>query len=79
MTAGLPPKAPKPPQVVQKIEQLKKAPRKRPDWANMMKEIETGRKLKHVQCNDRSKPILPRTKSRGKVKFGEKILYGNLR
>lgn len=24
----------------------------------MMKEVESGRKLKHVQCNDRSNPIL---------------------
>lgn len=24
----------------------------------MMKEVEGGRKLKHVECNDRSKPIL---------------------
>ncbi|ODN00295.1 hypothetical protein Ocin01_06400 [Orchesella cincta] len=64
--AGLPPK---PPHVKAKIEQLKKAPRKRPDWSTMMKEIETGRKLKRVQCNDRSKPILPRMKSCGKFVF----------
>ena len=28
-------------------------PRRRPDWSEMMKEVESGRKLKHVVCNDR--------------------------
>lgn len=42
----------------QTIEKLKTRPRKRPDWSDMMKEVETGRKLRHVQCNDRSNPIL---------------------
>ncbi|XP_046740171.1 DNA ligase 1-like isoform X2 [Diprion similis] len=42
------------------IEALKSRPRKRPDWACMMKEVESGRKLKHVKCNDRSAPILER-------------------
>lgn len=35
------------------IEKLKSRPRHRPDWSEMMKEVESGRKLKHVQCNDR--------------------------
>lgn len=42
------------------IEMLKSRPRKRPDWACMMKEVESGRKLKHVQCNDRSAPLIER-------------------
>lgn len=40
------------------IEKLKTRPRRRPDWSDMMKEVEAGRKLKHVECNDRSNPIL---------------------
>lgn len=40
------------------LEKLKSRPRRRPDWSDMMKEVESGRKLRHVQCNDRSNPIL---------------------
>lgn len=40
------------------LEKLKTRPRKRPDWSDMMKEVESGRKLRHVECNDRSQPIL---------------------
>lgn len=40
------------------LEKLKTRPRRRPDWSDMMKEVESGRKLRHVECNDRSKPIL---------------------
>lgn len=40
------------------LEKLKSRPRRRPDWSDMMKEVEEGRKLRHVQCNDRSNPIL---------------------
>lgn len=40
------------------IEKLKSRPRRRPDWSDMMKEVEGGKKLKHVECNDRSQPIL---------------------
>lgn len=40
------------------LEKLKSRPRRRPDWSDMMKEVEGGRKLRHVQCNDRSNPIL---------------------
>lgn len=50
-----------------KLEQYRKTPRKRPDWAAMMKEIESSRQLKHVQTNDRSRPILPKAKAKGKV------------
>lgn len=42
----------------QMLEKLKTRPRRRPDWSDMMKEVESGRKLKHVQCNDRSSPII---------------------
>lgn len=40
------------------LEKLKSRPRRRPDWSDMMKEVEGGRKLRHVECNDRSNPIL---------------------
>lgn len=39
---------------------LKSRPRKRPDWASMMKEVESGRRLRHVTCNDRSAPLIER-------------------
>ncbi|XP_077269497.1 uncharacterized protein LOC143901251 [Temnothorax americanus] len=45
---------------MQKLESLKSRPRKRPDWASMMKELESGKKLKHVKCNDRSAPLIER-------------------
>lgn len=37
---------------------LRKRPRRRPDWSDMMKEVEEGKKLRHVECNDRSQPII---------------------
>lgn len=40
------------------LDKLKIRPRKRPDWSDLCKEVESGRKLKHVETNDRSKPIL---------------------
>ncbi|XP_029160885.1 trichohyalin-like isoform X2 [Nylanderia fulva] len=45
---------------MEKLEALKSRPRKRPDWACMMKEVESGIKLKHVKCNDRSAPLIER-------------------
>ena len=42
----------------ERLEKLKKTPRRRPDWGTMMKEISQPRALKKVQCNDRSAPIL---------------------
>lgn len=57
--------------IAAKLEQYKKTPRKRPDWASMMKEIEVGKQLKRVQTNDRSKPILPQSKAKGKVLPGQ--------
>ncbi|XP_065201856.1 coiled-coil domain-containing protein 102A-like isoform X2 [Planococcus citri] len=47
-----------------KIEALRSRPRRRPDWSDMMKEVESGKKLKHVQCNDRSAPVLPEAKAK---------------
>lgn len=35
----------------------------------MLKEIEGEKKLKHVECNDRSKPILPKTKAQGQFLY----------
>lgn len=40
------------------LEKLKTRPRRRPDWSDMMKEVESGKKLRHVVCNDRSNPVL---------------------
>ena len=37
----------------------------------MMKEIEVGKQLKRVQTNDRSRPILPQAKAKGKVLPGQ--------
>ncbi|XP_061382066.1 DNA ligase 1 isoform X2 [Danaus plexippus] len=51
-------KAPVDPAKLKKLEDLRSRPRKRPDWSDMMKEVEQGKKLKHVVCNDRSKPII---------------------
>ncbi|XP_070168991.1 glutamic acid-rich protein isoform X2 [Polyergus mexicanus] len=45
---------------MQKLEALKSRPRKRPDWASMMKEVENGKPLRHVKCNDRSAPLIER-------------------
>ncbi|KAK2581928.1 hypothetical protein KPH14_002381 [Odynerus spinipes] len=42
------------------LEMLKSRPRKRPDWACMMKEVESGKRLRHVKCNDRSAPLIER-------------------
>lgn len=62
MPPPLPPKMPAPPEFkkdpldpakLKKIEQLKSRPRRRPDWSDMMKEVEEGKKLKKVVCNDR--------------------------
>ncbi|XP_012175557.1 glutamic acid-rich protein isoform X2 [Bombus terrestris] len=44
----------------QQLEMLKQRPRKRPDWASMMKEVESGKPLRHVKCNDRSAPLIER-------------------
>ncbi|XP_014363173.2 glutamic acid-rich protein isoform X2 [Papilio machaon] len=81
MPPPLPPKMPPPPEFkkspldpvkLKKIESLRSRPRKRPDWSDMMKEVEQGRKLKHVVCNDRSSPIITRSavvKNKGQFIF----------
>ncbi|KAL4711880.1 hypothetical protein ACJJTC_006049 [Scirpophaga incertulas] len=81
MPPPLPPKLPPPPEFkkapldptkLKKIESLRSRPRKRPDWSDMMKEVEKGRKLKHVVCNDRSSPIITRSsvvKNKGQFIF----------
>lgn len=52
---------------IAKLDSLRSRPRRRPDWTDMMKEVEQGQKLKHVQCNDRSAPVLPISKAKGQV------------
>nr|XP_021182484.2 DNA ligase 1 isoform X2 [Helicoverpa armigera] len=67
MPPPMPPKMPPPPEFkkapvdpakLKRLEQLRSRPRRRPDWTDMMKEVEQGKKLKHVVCNDRSSPII---------------------
>uniref|UniRef100_A0A2S2QU59 WH2 domain-containing protein n=1 Tax=Sipha flava TaxID=143950 RepID=A0A2S2QU59_9HEMI len=54
---------------MKKLESLRSRPRRRPDWSDMMKEVESGKKLKHVECNDRSAPIISSTKSKGQFLY----------
>ncbi|XP_032596627.1 glutamic acid-rich protein isoform X5 [Drosophila grimshawi] len=56
----------------QRIEKLKTRPRRRPDWSEMMKEVESGKKLRHVACNDRSQPILT---CKSMTKVDDKFIY----
>lgn len=56
------------PQKAVKLDALRSRPRRRPDWTDMMKEVESGIKLRHIQCNDRSAPILPQAKAKGQVR-----------
>ncbi|KAK4878529.1 hypothetical protein RN001_011035 [Aquatica leii] len=51
------------------LDALKARPKVRPDWTAVLKEVESGLKLKHVQCNDRSKPLLPSAKDCDKSQF----------
>ena len=50
---------------------MKKRPTKRPDWNDLMQEIEKYRckagMLNKVQTNDRSKPMLSKSKVKGVV------------
>uniref|UniRef100_A0A1B0CNS9 WH2 domain-containing protein n=1 Tax=Lutzomyia longipalpis TaxID=7200 RepID=A0A1B0CNS9_LUTLO len=71
-----PPTAPPPPEFQKKplsqnaqktLDKLRTRARRRPDWSEMMAEVEQGKKLRHVECNDRSRPILT-CKSMTKVK-----------
>ncbi|KOB77271.1 Sarcomere length short [Operophtera brumata] len=70
MPPPLPPKMPPPPEFkkapvdpekLKKLESLRSRPRRRPDWSDMMKEVEEGKKLKKVVCNDRSQPIITKS------------------
>ncbi|XP_030373473.1 DNA ligase 1 isoform X2 [Scaptodrosophila lebanonensis] len=54
------------------LEKLKTRPRRRPDWSEMMKEVESGKKLRHVACNDRSQPILT---CKSMTKVDDKFIY----
>ena len=58
--------------VTNRADSFKKQPTKRPDWNELMKEIEVYRYghsgLKKVQTNDRSMPILPKLKRGGEVR-----------
>ncbi|XP_032589336.2 DNA ligase 1-like [Drosophila mojavensis] len=56
----------------QTLEKLKSRPRRRPDWSGMMKEVESGKKLRHVACNDRSQPILT---CKSMTKVDDKFIY----
>eukprot|EP00090_Calanus_glacialis_P010727 TRINITY_DN19177_c0_g1_i1.p1 TRINITY_DN19177_c0_g1~~TRINITY_DN19177_c0_g1_i1.p1 ORF type:complete len:718 (+),score=266.87 TRINITY_DN19177_c0_g1_i1:328-2481(+) len=71
-----PPPPPGPPGVDKKpsfksdrVEQLKKKPTKRVDWNDLMQEINKykcpGGLLKKTVCNDRSRPILSKSKVKG--------------
>ncbi|KAK3919034.1 Dynein heavy chain-like protein [Frankliniella fusca] len=75
-----PPMAPPPPPLLkdkkpmtaaqqEKLAQLRHRPRKRPDYSCLMKEIESGKRLKRVVCNDRSQPLLPSTKAKGQFLY----------
>jgi hypothetical protein len=54
-----------------RIENLKRRPTKRPDWNELMKEIESVRsgnvRLRKTQSNDRSQPVLSKVKVQGQV------------
>lgn len=54
------------------LEKLRTRPRRRPDWSEMMKEVESGKKLRHVACNDRSQPILT---CKSITKLDDKFIY----
>ncbi|XP_037092281.1 cytokinesis protein sepA-like isoform X3 [Pollicipes pollicipes] len=59
-------KPPLTPSQHEKLERLRKTPRRRPDWGVMMAEISRpARRLRHVECRDRSAPIIHDLKRRG--------------
>ncbi|XP_045109069.1 trichohyalin-like isoform X20 [Portunus trituberculatus] len=52
----------------QKLDQLKKAARSRPDWNGLLRDIESGIKLRRLSsCDkmDRSTPMLPNSRGKG--------------
>ncbi|CAH1099440.1 unnamed protein product [Psylliodes chrysocephalus] len=46
-----------------RLHKLRARPKNRPDWGNLLQEIEAKKTLKHVVCNDRSTPLLPEAKA----------------
>ena len=62
----------KPVKANSRADSFRKKPAKRPDWNDLMKEIEAYRYghqgLNKVHTNDRSKPILPKNKRGGQVR-----------
>lgn len=71
---GMPPPPPPPPGMpgekklitqkqAKKLDLLRARPKVRPDWSQTLKEIEGGKKLRHVECNDRSQPLIPEAKA----------------
>ena len=62
----------KPVKANSRADSFRKKPAKRPDWNDLMKEIEAYRYghqgLNKVHTNDRSKPILPQNKRGGQVR-----------
>ncbi|XP_016978297.1 glutamic acid-rich protein isoform X2 [Drosophila rhopaloa] len=54
------------------LDKLRTRPRRRPDWSEMMKEVESGKKLRHVACNDRSQPVLT---CKSMTKVDDKFIY----
>ena len=62
-----------------KIEAMKKRPLKRPDWNELMREIDSfkyghSQRLRKTVCNDRSKPMLTKIKIKGKVRIPRQTL-----
>lgn len=79
--ANAPPPPPPPPggsKRSEKLEMLKKRATTRPDWNNLMGEIDKYKckagLLKRTQTNDRSKPILSTTKVKGVVSGRTKLV-----
>ncbi|XP_050728066.1 trichohyalin-like isoform X5 [Eriocheir sinensis] len=65
---GLPPKRPVSAAKKQKLDQIKKAARSRPDWNTLLRDIESGIKLRRLpSCDkmDRSNPMLPNSRGKG--------------
>ncbi|XP_028131614.2 DNA ligase 1-like isoform X3 [Diabrotica virgifera virgifera] len=60
---GAMPKKPLTDKQLSRLNKLKARPKHRPDWNNLLIEIESKKALKHVVCNDRSSPLLPEAKT----------------
>ncbi|XP_056647873.1 DNA ligase 1-like isoform X3 [Diorhabda sublineata] len=62
MMPGEIPKKPLTEKQKSKLNKLRSRAKNRPDWNNLLQEIESKKTLKHVVCNDRSNPLLPEAK-----------------